>query len=87
MTRVVEVRRSTQRNREQNDASTKLCFHCGQSNHWSSQCPNEPRCYACSQRGHFARDCPDVDAKKRNDEYLKKRAEELKKSAENENRA
>lgn len=87
MTRVVEVRRSTQRDRDRNDASTQPCFHCGQRTHWASQCPNEPRCYACFQRGHFARDCPDVDAKKRNDEYLKKRAEELKKTAENETRA
>eukprot|EP00644_Phytophthora_capsici_P018948 jgi/Phyca11/133108/e_gw1.323.3.1 len=84
-TRIVEVRQST--SGTQGNAPNRPCYHCGQRSHWSSQCPNEPKCYACGLRGHYARDCPNESAKKRNDEYLQKRAEEKQQAAGNENRA
>ncbi|KAK1930172.1 hypothetical protein P3T76_014405 [Phytophthora citrophthora] len=84
-TRIVEVRHQTAGERERQPPGP--CFHCGQEGHWSSQCTYEPRCFACRKRGHFARDCTDEEAKKRNDEYLRKRAEALQKPAGNESRA
>ncbi|GMF37186.1 unnamed protein product [Phytophthora fragariaefolia] len=46
----------------------------------------EVKCYACNRFGHMARECPDDEARTRNEEYLARRNQELKRQ-ENDERA
>ncbi|KAL3133169.1 hypothetical protein ABBQ38_007062 [Trebouxia sp. C0009 RCD-2024] len=51
-------------------ASTDACFKCGETGHWSRDCPTGgggagggttaggSACFKCGQEGHWARDCP-----------------------------
>ncbi|KAG1696422.1 hypothetical protein DVH05_028636 [Phytophthora capsici] len=67
--RVGAIRQSVTSN-----TSSPGCFRCGAKDHYSPQCSAPPQCYACHKPGHYAKECTDVDAKAKNDEYLKRRA-------------
>ena len=33
------------------------CYACGESGHWSNECPQNNKCYLCGDLGHWAKDC------------------------------
>ncbi|GMF45697.1 unnamed protein product [Phytophthora fragariaefolia] len=81
-------RRNVQRDDQDDNVrrNGRACYHCGQSGHWATQCPNGAMCFACNQTGHYTRVCPDAEVKARNDAYLPSREQQPKASAGNEER-
>ena len=38
------------------------CYLCGNTDHFSNNCPRRGKCFICNQTGHKKRDCPKAGA-------------------------